>query len=222
MGKLREKPQFETTHPDFEQYALDFSTPEPELLVRLSRETHFASTVPSMLSGNLQGLLLKMISRMIQPETILEIGTFTVYSAICLAQGLKPGGELITVDNNPESAEIAGKFFNEAGLSHSIRQLTDNALDVLPQLPGPFDLVFIDADKENYLNYYKLVFPKVRQGGIVIADNVFWYGKVFNPDASRDKETQGIARFNEFIRLQNDIEHLLLPVRDGLMIIRKN
>lgn len=221
MVKLREKPQFETTHPDFEQYALDYSTSEPELLVRLSRETHFASTVPSMLSGNLQGLLLGMISQMMQPEAILEIGTFTGYSAICLARGLKPGGQLITIDNNPESEEIAGRFFNEAGFSHAIRQVTGHALDVLPGLPGPFDLVFIDADKENYLNYYEMVFPKVRQGGFIIADNVFWYGKVIDPDASHDKETQGIARFNEFIRSQSNIEHLLLPVRDGLMMIRK-
>lgn len=221
MTKLSEKPQFETTRPEFESYAQLFTSAESDLLVRLTRETHFISTTPGMLSGNLQGILLKMISRMIQPESILEIGTFTGYSAICLAQGLQPGGILHTIDNNPEVLDIAEKYFKEAGLTDKIIQHSGNAIQILPSIPGPIDLVFIDADKENYVDYYKAVFPKVRPGGFILADNVFWYGKVMDPDALNDKETRGIATFNQYIKDDQAIEHLLLPIRDGLMLVRK-
>lgn len=221
MTKLREKPQYETTHPDFEAYATAFSSPEEDLLVRLSRDTHFASTTPGMLSGNIQGHLLRMISQMLQPLSVVEIGTFTGYSAICLAQGLRPDGVLHTIDNNPEVTHIADKYFKESGLNHQIVQHMGNALDILPGLPGPFDLAFIDADKENYVNYYEAVLPKVRKGGFILVDNVLWYGKVLNPEAMPDKETKGIVEFNTRIRNDDRIEHLLLPVRDGLMMIRK-
>jgi caffeoyl-CoA O-methyltransferase len=221
MSKLTEKPQFNTTSPDFEAYALDFTSREEELLVRLSRETHFISTTPGMLSGNLQGKLLMMISRMMQPECILEIGTFTGYSAICMAGGLRPEGVLHTIDNNPEVAHLADKFFKESGFEHQIVQHQGDALTILPSLAGPFDLVFIDADKENYVNYYEAVFPKVRQGGFIIADNVLWYGKVIETDASNDKETRGIVAFNQHVKNDHRVGHLLLPVRDGLMFVRK-
>ncbi len=221
MTKLREKQQYITTLPEYEAYASAFSTPEADLLVRLSRETHFASTAPGMLSGNLQGLLLRMICQMMQPECILEIGTFTGYSAVYLAQGLRPDGVLHTIDNNPEVAHIADRYFHESGLNHQIIQHSGNAVDVLPTLPGPFDLVFIDADKENYVNYYEAVFPKLRQGGFIVADNVLWYGRVLDPEAYTDKETRGIVEFNLHISIDSRIDHLLLPVRDGLMIIRK-
>jgi predicted O-methyltransferase YrrM len=221
MTKLSEKPQFETTNPQFESYAQLFSSAETDLLVRLSRETHFVSTTPGMLSGNMQGILLKMISQMIQPKCILEIGTFTGYSAICLAQGLHPEGKLHTIDNNPEVCDLANKYFKEAGLSDKIVPHTGNALQILPSIPGPIDLVFIDADKENYVDYYKAVFPKVRPGGFILADNVFWYGKVMDTDALDDKETRGIAAFNQYIKNDPAIEHLLLPIRDGLMLVRK-
>lgn len=221
MTKLREKPQFETTHPDYEAYATTFSSPEADLLVRLSRETHFVSTTPGMLSGSMQGHLLRMISQMMQPLCVLEIGTFTGYSAICLARGLRPDGVLHTIDNNPEVAHIAEKYFLESGLNHQIVQHQGNAADILPSLPGPFDLAFIDADKENYVNYYEAVLLKLRKGGFVLVDNVLWYGKVLNPEAASDKETKGIIEFNFHIRNDSRIEHLLLPVRDGLMMIRK-
>jgi caffeoyl-CoA O-methyltransferase len=221
MTKLTEKPQFETTNPEFESYAQLFTSAESDLLVRLSRETHFVSTTPGMLSGNIQGNLLRMISRMIQPVSILEIGTFTGYSAICLAQGLHPDGVLHTIDNNPEVADLAKKYFTEAGLTDKIVQHSGNAMQILPSLSGPFDLVFIDADKENYVDYYKAVFPKVRPGGFILADNVFWYGKVMDPDALNDKETRGIAAFNLYIKNDPAIEHILLPIRDGLMLVRK-
>ncbi len=221
MTKLREKPQFETTHPDFETYASAFSSTEEDLLARLSRDTHFVSTTPGMLSGNMQGLLLRMISQMLNPLSVVEIGTFTGYSAICLAQGLRPDGVLHTIDNNPEVAHIADKYFRESGFNHQIVQHSGNALEVLTALPGPFDLAFIDADKENYVNYYEAVLPKIRQGGFILADNVLWYGKVLNPAALSDKETKGIVEFNLHVHNDSRIEHLLLPVRDGLMMIRK-
>jgi caffeoyl-CoA O-methyltransferase len=158
---------------------------------------------------------------LMQPVSILEIGTFTGYSAICLAHGLRPEGVLHTIDNNPEVAHIAGKFFKESGFEHQIVQHQGDAMDILPSLSGPYDLVFIDADKENYENYYEAVFPKVRKGGIIIADNVLWYGKVIDPDAANDKETRGIVAFNLHVKNDHRVEHLLLPVRDGLMLVRK-
>jgi predicted O-methyltransferase YrrM len=221
MGKLTEKQQYETTRYDYEKYAVDFSSPETDLLKRLSRETHFVSTTPGMLSGNLQGLLLKMISQMMQPDLILEIGTFTGYSTICLAPGLKSNGILHTIDNNPEIVHIAQKYFREAGFEDVIVCHLGNALDIIPDIPGPLDLVFIDADKENYVNYYEAVLPKLRPGGMILADNVLWYGKVLEPGALTDKETRGIVEFNYHVKNDNRIEHLLLPVRDGLMIVRK-
>lgn len=221
MSKLFEKPQYQTTVPEYEHYAAEHTTPEPELMQQLIRETNLAFTTPGMLSGLLQGRLLQMLVQMLQPTNILEIGTFTGYSAIYMASGLSPEGRLHTIDNNPEIAYIAQKYIEKSGLSEKIITHQGNGLDVIPSLEGPFDLVFIDADKENYLNYYEAVLPKLRTGGFVIADNVLWYGKVFNPDALEDKETRGIAEFNEYIRSDQRIEHLLLPIRDGLMMIRK-
>jgi len=221
MSKLTEKPQFITTNPEFEKYSLEFTSPESALLVQLSRETHFVSTTPGMLSGAMQGMLLQMISQMMQPLSILEIGTFTGYSSICLAKGLADGGLLHTIDNNPEVAHLAEKYIAEAGYNDKISRHQGDALDVLPSLEGPFDLVFIDADKENYTNYYKAVFPKLRTGGFIIADNVLWYGKVMDTAASSDKETRGIVEFNNLVRNDSRVEQLLLPIRDGLMLVRK-
>lgn len=221
MNKLTEKQQYLTTRDDYEKYAGDFTSPEYELLFRLSRETQFVSTTPGMLSGNMQGLLLKMISQMMQPASILEIGTFTGYSTICLAQGLQSDGVLHTIDNNPEISELSVRYFREAGLEDVITCHLGNALDIIPDIPGPFDLVFIDADKENYVSYYEAVFPKLRTGGFIIADNVLWYGKVLDSAAFTDKETRGIVEFNHHVKNDSRIEHLLLPVRDGLMIVRK-
>lgn len=221
MSQLFEKQQYQTTVPEYEHYAINHTTPEPELMQQLIRETNLAFTTPGMLSGLLQGRLLQMLVQMLQPANILEIGTFTGYSAIYMASGLSAKGTLHTIDNNPEVADIAQKYIEKSGLSEKIITHQGNAVDVIPSLEGPFDLVFIDADKENYVNYYEAVLPKVRSGGFIIADNVLWYGKVLNPDALDDKETRGIAMFNEHILHDERIEHLLLPIRDGLMVIRK-
>ncbi len=221
MSTLNEKPQYDTTRPQYERYALEYTSPEPELLRQLTRSTHFASTTPGMLSGHLQGQFLRFVSRMLAPQRILEIGTFSGYSAICLAAGLKPGGELHTIDNNAELSELAASAFRKAGLLDVIRMYTGEALDVIPGINGPFDLVFIDADKENYTRYYESTLPLLRQGGFLIADNVLWYGKVLEKNAAGDKETRGIAEFNEHVRNDDRVEHLLLPVRDGLMMVWK-
>ncbi len=221
MSKLFEKPQYQTTVPEYENYAINHTTSESALMQQLIRETHLAVTTPGMLSGLIQGRLLMMLVQMIDPQCILEIGTFTGYSAIYMASGLSEKGKLHTIDNNPEVADIAKKYIEKSGLSDKIITHQGNGLEVIETLEGPFDLVFIDADKENYLNYYEAVLPKVRTGGFIIADNVLWYGKVFKPDALEDKETRGIASFNQQMKHDNRIEHLLLPVRDGLMIVRK-
>lgn len=221
MKELFERPQYQTTTPAYEQYAVEHTSPETDLMQQLIRETHLAVTTPGMLSGLLQGRLLQMLSHMIQPELILEVGTFTGYSAIYLASGLAPGGKLHTVDNNPEVAHIAKKYISESGYEDRIVTHQGDAMQVIPTLQGPFDLVFIDADKENYLNYYLTVLPMVRKGGFILTDNVLWYGKVLNENALTDKETRGIVAFNSFIKEDTSVEHLLLPVRDGLMMVRK-
>ena len=221
MSELFERPQYQTTVPEYEHYATAHTTPEPELMQQLIRETNLAFTTPSMLSGLLQGRLLQMLVQMLQPGTILEIGTFTGYSAIYMASGLPPEGTLHTIDNNPEIEDIAQKYIEKSGLSDKIVTHQGSGLDVIHTLEGPFDLVFIDADKENYLNYYEAVLPKVRSGGFIIADNVLWYGKVLKQNALEDKETRGIVAFNDHIKNDERIEHLLLPIRDGLMMIRK-
>jgi predicted O-methyltransferase YrrM len=221
MSELTEKPQFETTQPKFERYANEFTTPENELLTELSRQTHFASTVPGMLSGHLQGQLLRFFSLMMKPQKILEIGTFTGYSAICLAAGLAENGKIISIDNNPELTHLAAEYIEKAGLKDKTELLCGDAAELIHEVQGPFDLVFIDADKENYTLYYEAVFPKVKTGGFIIADNVLWYGKVMEEDALTDKETRGIAAFNNLVKSDPRVEQLLLPVRDGLMIIRK-
>lgn len=203
-----------------ERYILEHTTSEDPVLEELYRQTHIRFVNPNMVSGHLQGRFLEMISKMIQPEYILEIGTFTGYSAICMAKGLKPGGRLITIESNDEFTTFAGSFFEKAGLSSIIKQLTGNALDIIPGLELIFDLVFIDGDKREYVDYYNCIIDKVKPGGFIIADNVLWGGEVVKKGI-RDPQTKGIKNFNEMICKQTDIENLILPVRDGLMIIRK-
>ena len=207
--------------PGIEKYALNHTSIEMPVLAKLSRATHLRTHVPQMLSGNLQGAFLQMISKMISPKRILEIGTFTGYSAICLAQGLQPKGKLITLDCNPEMEDFALPYFDEAGLKDKIEMIVGDATEIIETLEGPFDLVFIDADKENYLEYFKLVFPKVVSGGYILADNTLWYGTVLNPNAENDRETAGIVRFNNFIQQFDGVENILLPLRDGITIARK-
>lgn len=202
-------------------YAEKFTSPEGETLAKLNRETNLKVTLPVMLSGHLQGALLKMISSMIQPKRILEIGTYTGYSAICLAQGLPDDGHLHTIDINEELEEMAFRYFCEAGLEKKITQHIGKATEIIPAITEKFDLVFIDADKPNYSLYYDLIFDKVPIGGYILADNVLYDGEVIWPYEEQDKNARAIHLFNEKMRQDNRIEHVLLPVRDGIMIAKK-
>jgi caffeoyl-CoA O-methyltransferase len=203
-----------------EKYINEHTTSEDPLLEELYRQTHIRFVNPNMVSGHLQGSLLEMISKMIRPQFILEIGTFTGYSAICLAKGLAPGGRLITIELNDELTQFARSFIERAGLSTAIEQLTGNALEIIPRLEKVFDLVFIDADKREYINYFKSIIGKVKPGGFIIADNVLWGGQVLDP-TTKDPQARGIIEFNEMISKETDIENIILPIRDGLTIIRK-
>jgi len=207
--------------PGIEKYASDHTSTELPVLAKLSRATHLRTHQPQMLSGHLQGAFLQLISRMIKPAAILEIGTFTGYSAICLAQGLQLEGKLITIDCNPEMEEFTRPYFEEAGLNDKINMIIGDATAIIENLRGPFDLVFIDADKENYVNYFKMVFPKVAPGGYILADNTLWYGRVIEPGAESDRETAGIVSFNSYVQQHKGVENVLLPIRDGIMIVRK-
>lgn len=204
-----------------EAYSLAHSQPESDVLKKLNRDTHAHILMPRMLSGHMQGNLLRMLSNMIQPQHILEIGTYTGYSGICLAQGLQEGGKLHTIDINEELEKMVRSFFDEAGLSNKINYYVGNALDIIPTIKEKFDLVFIDADKKNYAAYYDMVFDKVNAGGYIIADNVLWSGKVLDAPEKMDADTKAIDAFNKKIHSDTRVEHLLLPVRDGLMIVRK-
>lgn len=208
------------THPDFEVYAEIHTTPESDLLYRLYRETNLKTMYPRMLSGHLQGQFLKMVSQMMQPKTTLEIGTFTGYATINLALGLAAGGTVHTIDSNPEPVEIGRKYWKEIGLESKIKSHIGNAMEIVPQLDIDFDLVFIDADKENYLNYYNMLIDKLRPGSIILADNAFWDGKVLKKNRD-DKEALGIIEFNDFVKQDSRVEHVLVPIRDGLMMVRK-
>ena len=195
------------------------SSPESEILKNLNRETHANVLMPRMLSGHLQGRMLSMISCMIQPLSILEIGTYTGYSALCLAEGLKDNGLIHTIDINDELTPMVRKYVSLAGLDSKFRIYTGNALDIIPTLNGPFDLVFIDADKINYTNYFDLVFDKVNKGGYILADNVLWSGKIINEQ--KDKDTQKLAEFNDKVQQDNRVENVIVSIRDGIMMIRK-
>lgn len=203
-----------------DQYILDHSSPEDPVLADLYRQTHIRFINPNMATGHLQGKLLELISAMISPEYILEIGTFTGYSAICLAKGLKPGGKLITIEINDELTAFTNSYFCKAGTESRITQITGNALKIIPELDYMFDLVFIDGDKREYIEYYRTVIDKVKPGGFILADNVLWGGKVTEKESS-DPQTKGIILFNEMISNEKNIEHIILPVRDGVTLIRK-
>ncbi len=197
------------------------STAEDDVLVRLNRYTHLKAIHPRMLSGQVQGKFLEFISRMLQPAYILEIGTYTGYSAICLARGLKPGGRLITIEINDELAGITSKFFQEAGLSEVIQLKNGDANDIIPQQEAGIDLVFIDAEKEQYSAYFNLVFPKVKVGGFILADNTLWDGKVVFEDENKDPASIALRNFNNDIQSNPKVENLILPLRDGVSLIRK-
>lgn len=204
---------------EIENYSAAFSAEEDEVLKELNRETHLKILLPQMLSGHIQGNFLKMMSFMMQPKRILEIGTFTGYSAICFAQGLQKDGVLYTIDINAELEDMCRRYFEKAGLTNKIDYRIGNALDIIPTINDELDLVFIDADKVNYANYYDLVFDKVKKGGFIIADNVLWSGKV--TQEKQDKDTTALHNFNQKINDDIRVENYLVPIRDGLMVARK-
>ncbi len=207
--------------PDIEKYVEQHTSPVNELLQELDRQTHVKMLRPRMLSGGYQGKFLEMISRMIQPKRILEIGTFTGYSAIALAQGLQTDGVLHTIDIDEELEDFTQYFFDKSGLKDKIQFHIGNAMDIIPTFEEQFDLVFIDADKENYLNYYELVFDKVRKGGIILVDNLLWSGKVLFESNYNDIDTKAIVEFNQYVQQDARVENILFPFRDGLMMIEK-
>ncbi|WP_422006910.1 O-methyltransferase [Roseivirga pacifica] len=205
---------------DIQQYVEDHSDVESPLLSKINRETHARVMMPRMLSGHLQGRVLSMLTHMIQPKVILEVGTYTGYSALCMAEGLAEDGKLITLDINEELHDQVQGYFDESDYSGQIDYRIGNAMELIPEINEPFDLVFIDADKRNYLNYYNLVIDQVRSGGFIIADNVLWSGKVVQTEKIT-KDTQVILDFNRFVQEDDRVENVLFPIRDGLMIVRK-
>ena len=205
---------------ELEQYIEEYSTPEDPILEDLYRQTHIKFLNPNMVSGHLQGKFLEFISLMVRPQNILEIGTFTGYSAICLSKGLKPDGKLITIEINDELTNFAHSFFEKVGVDSKIKQLTGKAQEIIPCLNEMFDLVFMDADKREYIEYYNLIIGKVNPGGFIIVDNVLWSGQVLDKDTT-DQQARGIIDFNSMIRNETKIEKVIIPLRDGLMLIRK-
>lgn len=203
-----------------EAYIESHTTAESAVLAELNRETHAKVLQPRMLSGHLQGRVLATFSQMLRPKRILEIGTYTGYSAICLAEGLTEDGKLHTIDINEEREDMARHYFARAGVASRIEMHIGNALEIIPNLNEEWGLVFIDADKENYSNYFDLVIEHVRPGGFIIADNVLWSGKVIEKVSAKDEETQALLHFNKKLQKDNRVENVLFPVRDGLMVCR--
>lgn len=206
---------------ELDKYVRKHSENEPDHLKELNRKTHLEVLQPRMLSGHYQGRVLSMLSQMIQPKRILEIGTYTGYSALCLAEGLSEDGLLITIDINEELEELVSSFILKAGMESRVKNIIGDATQVIPDLDEEFDIVFIDADKKNYINYYHLVFDKVKKGGYIIADNVLWSGKVLEDYDQADTSTRVIMDYNKLIHEDERVQEILLPIRDGLMIARK-
>lgn len=203
-----------------EDYVAAHSQPEPELLAELNLETHRKILQPRMLSGHLQGRVLSMLSKLVRPNRILEIGTYTGYATLCLAEGLHIEGTIDTIDNNEELHDFQRKYFDRSGFGSRIRQHMGNALEIIPSLEVMFDIVFIDADKENYPSYFDLVVPKMNRGGIILSDNVLWSGKVVEPLKPNDTSTAILMEYNQKINNDSRVETVLLPIRDGLTLSR--
>ena len=206
---------------DIEDYISTHSSPQEALLYELYRETNLKTTHPRMLSGHTQGVYLQMMAGLMAAKSILEIGTFTGYSAICLARGMNEQGKLHTIDIKEELYDMAHKYFVKAGLEKQIIQYIGDALAIIPSINQHFDLVFIDADKKNYPKYYDLIIDKLLPGGLIIADNVLWGGKVIGELSTNDKDTKGLLAFNKMVTEDKRVENVMLPLRDGLMLIRK-
>lgn len=204
-----------------DDYVVKHSEDEPELLQQLSRETHQKILQPRMLTGHYQGRLLSMISKLVKPKNILEIGTYTGYSALCLAEGMQSNGELHTIDINEELFDFQRKYFEKSNYGNQIHQHLGNALDIVPKLNINFDLVFIDADKTNYVNYFNIIIDKLNPGGIILSDNVLWSGKVIEKVKPDDFDTKSLIEYNTLLKEDSRIETVLLPIRDGLTISRK-
>jgi predicted O-methyltransferase YrrM len=204
-----------------EKYILDHIEEEDPLLTRIYRETNLKMVNGRMCSGPLQGSILTLLSKLVRPYRILEIGTYTGYSALCLVKGLIDGGQLHTIEINEEYESLASAYFSESGVKDKIIQHVGEAENIIPDLTDDFDLVFLDADKRRYISDYKLLFPKVRPGGIIIADNTLWSGKVIEKKKHPDEQTRGIMDFNDFVKKDHRVETFMLPVRDGMTILRK-
>jgi len=205
---------------ELENYAASHSENEPELLVALNKETHQKILQPRMLSGHFQGRVLSILSKLINPKHILEIGTYTGYATLCLAEGMRSEGSLNTIDINEELYDFQRKYFNLSPWKNQITQHLGDALDIIPMLNKKFDLVFIDADKENYINYFHMIVPLMNKGGIILSDNVLWSGKVLEPLKAKDKSTEILLDYNKLLKEDPRVETVLLPIRDGLTVSR--
>ena len=203
-----------------DEYVVKHSQQEPQILQDLTRETWQKVLNPRMLSGAFQGRVLSMITKLINPKTILEIGTYTGYSALCLAEGLQENGTLHTIDKNEELEELQHKYFKKSDYSTQIKQYVGNAIEIIPTIDEKFDLVFIDADKSNYINYFHLIIDKMNKGGIILSDNVLWSGKVVEELNPKDIDTKVLLEYNQLLNSDDRIETVLLPIRDGLTISR--
>jgi predicted O-methyltransferase YrrM len=203
-----------------DDYVIAHSQKEPKLLQELSRETWQKVLAPRMLSGHFQGRVLSMISKLINPKNVLEIGTYTGYSALCLVEGIQTNGELHTIDTNEELYDFQRRYFNKSGYGNQIIQHIGNALDIIPTIDKTFDLVFIDADKKNYPNYLKIILPMLKSGSVILTDNVLWTGKVIEELQKGDKDTEELLKYNKIINEDSQLETVLLPIRDGLTITR--
>ena len=203
------------------EYCENHTSPESELLSKLNRDTHVKVVSSRMLSGHLQGRVLSFISKLQKPTFIVEVGTYTGYSALCLAEGLSENGKLLSIDVNEETSYYAQSFINQSVYKNKIELVVADAKAVIPDIGEPIDLVFIDADKKNYLSYYHLLIEKLSTGGLIIADNVLWSGKITMPVSDMDRETLALHEFNNFIQNDERVDNMLLPIRDGLMVIRK-
>jgi len=203
-----------------DDYICAHTSEEPKLLYELNRETHLNVLQPRMLSGHFQGRVLSMLSKMIQPKDILEIGTYTGYSVLCFAEGLAEGGHIITIDKNEELEDLVHDFVSRSEYKDQIKCMVGDAMKIVPQLKRSFDLVFIDADKGNYLNYYSMVMNKIRKGGYIIIDNVLWSGKVLDKVQDNDEDTKVLIELNKTIHEDSRVEEVMLPIRDGLFVVR--
>ena len=202
-------------------YSLSKSSKEPKILNDLNRETHLKILNPRMLSGHYQGRILSLVSKIIKPKTVLEIGTYTGYSTICLSEGLDKNGSIHTIDHNEELLVIQNKYFKKAGISEKVKQYTGDATKIIKKLNLDFDLVFIDADKENYPLYFDSIIEKIKPGGVIIADNILWSGKILEKVEEEDYATKSIIEFNDKVKNDDRVETIILPIRDGLSLIRK-